>query len=323
MKKQILYIILLLIATIASFGQDPHFSQFYANPLYLGPSFAGAVDGSRVTAQYRNQWWAQSSPFRTYSVSYDHYFSSFNSGLGVNAIKDVAGSSELGSVQAGIHYSYNVQVFNVWRIRPGISFSYLEHGIFGKYWFIDEIDRPDNPGSTPSQALQSAPTIDAAASLLTYTEGFWFGGTVDHLLKPNVSLHNTESEIPLKISVYGGIDVRRKGKLLKPSDDVLTFAFLYKQQGTIQQLDLGVYWHSYPIVLGIWYRGIPGLNSDFGDAIVFLAGIKTKSFNIGYSYDFTISSILPYTKGSHEISLAYKFMLPKRPSKGAVPCPQF
>lgn len=309
--------------SVSVFGQDPHFSQFYANPLYLGPSFAGAVEGSRVAAQYRSQWWDLPSKFRTYSVSYDHYFSSFNSGIGVNALSDVAGTSELGSVQVGLHYSYNVQVFNIWKIRPGISFSYLEHGIYGNLRWIDEIGYPDNPGSTPLPALEQNRDIDGAASLLVYTEGFWLGGTVDHLLQPDVGLYSTEANIPMKYSAYGGIDFRRKGKLLKPSDDMMTFAFLYKKQGPVQQLDIGMYWSSHPIVLGLWYRGLPWLNSDVGDALIFLAGIKTNSFNIGYSYDFTVSSILPYTRGSHEISVAYKFMLPKRPSRGAVPCPHF
>ncbi len=322
MKKYIL--IILLIGNAAGLrAQDPHFSQFYANPLYLGPSFAGAVEGSRITAQYRNQWYDQPSKFITYSTSYDHYFSSFNSGIGINFVQDVAGTSKLGSLQTGLHYSYNVQVFNIWHIRPGISFSYLQHGIFGDVKFIDEIDRPDNPGSTPTAALQSSRDIDAGASLITYTQGFWLGATVDHLLRPNVSLYSTEAIIPYKLSVYGGIDFRRKGKLLKPSDDVMTFTFLYKQQESVQQLDLGIYWYNNPIVLGIWYRGIPGFNSEVGDAIIFLAGIKTRSVNVGYSYDFTISSLLPYTRGSHEISLAYKFLLPKRVSKTAVPCPQF
>jgi type IX secretion system PorP/SprF family membrane protein len=323
LKHQFSYIILLLTIVSGISAQDPHFSQFYANPLYLGPSFAGGTEGSRIAAQYRNQWWDQPSAFRTYSVSYDHYFSSFNSGIGVNFLADQAGTSSLGSVQAGIHYSYNLQVFNVWQFRPGLSFSYLEHGIFGETRFIDEIDRPENPGSAPDQVFSSTRDIDAGVSILTYTKGFWLGSTVDHLLQPNVGLYYTDAIIPMKVSVYGGVDIRRKGKLLKPSDDVLTFAFLYKQQSTIQQLDLGVYWHSYPIVLGLWYRGIPLVNSNFGDALIFLAGIKTNNFNIGYSYDFTISSLLPYTRGSHEVSITYKFLLPKRTSRGAVPCPEF
>lgn len=306
-------------------GQDPQFSQFYANPLYLGPSFAGAVEGSRITGQYRNQWWDLSVPFTTYSASYDHYFATFNSGVGVNFVSDVAGTSQLGVVQIGLHYSYNFKVYNVWHIRPGLSFSYLQQGVFGDVTTIDELFTesgiPISSGA-PEPTI-NARDIDAGFSALIYTEGFWIGASASHLLSPDVSLYSAKSEIPLKTSVYGGIDVRKKGKLLKPSDEVMTFAFLYKEQETIKQLDLGVYWYNYPIILGFWYRGIPVVNSQRGDAVVFLAGIKTRTVNIGYSYDFTISNLLPHTKGSHEVSFSYKFLLKKKKRKGGVPCPEF
>lgn len=327
MVKKLLYIFLLGIVGQSTLlkAQDPQFTQFYANPLYLGPSFAGAANGSRFTAQYRNQWFDLGAKFITYGASYDHYFPSFNSGIGINIVSDVAGSSQLGSLQAGLHYSYNIQVFNIWQIRPGISFSYLEHGVYGKIRYIDQIlSSNDTAGtSAPGFSLDNSRDIDAGSSLLIYTEGFWLGVTVDHLLTPNISLHSTEATIPIKTSIYGGIDIRAKGKLLKPSEDVLTFAFLYKQQENIRQLDVGAYWYSFPIILGIWYRGIPTVSSHRGEAVVFLLGLKTKNFNIGYSYDLTISNMIAHTKGSHEISLTYKFLLPKRPQKGAVPCPEF
>lgn len=323
MLKKIIYSTLVLFSCLSLKGQDPHFSQFYANPLYLGPSFAGATEGGRVAAQYRNQWFDLGAKFRTYSVSYDYYFSSFNSGVGVNFISDVAGTSQLGVMQAGLHYSYNFKVFNVWHVRPGISFSYLQHGIYGDIEYIDDILSDGSGTAAPHPAINQARDIDAGSSMLIYTHRGWLGVTVDHMLQPNVSMHAGDVNIPIKTSVYGGIDIRRKGKLLKPSDDVMTFAFLYKRQETVQQLDLGVYWTSHPIVIGVWYRGIPLVNSHRGDAVIFLAGIKTRNFNLGYSYDLTISNLLPHTKGSHEISLSVKFDLPKRRKKGAVPCPEF
>lgn len=322
MRKRISYITFALLLTVLSYGQDPQFSQFYANPLYLGPSFAGAVEGSRIAAQYRNQWSDFGADFLTYSLSYDHYFSSFKSGIGINIISDVAGSSQLGVIQTGIYYSYDLKLYNIWHLRPGLSFSYLQHGIYGDITFIDDLLHPDGGTAAPDQAL-TARDIDAGSSLLLYTNGFWIGGTVDHLLTPDVTLYSSEAIIPIKTSIYGGIDFRHKGKLLKPSDDVMTFAFLYKQQENIRQLDVGAYWYSFPITLGIWYRGIPTISSHRGEAVVFLAGIKTRSFNIGYSYDFTISDLLPHTLGSHEISLTYKFLLTKRVKKGGVPCPEF
>ena len=100
-------------------------------------------------------------------------------------------------------------------------------------------------------------------------------------------------------------------------------SFLYKKQESIEQLDLGVYWHKSPLVLGFWYRGIPPFNSKIGDAVVFLVGYKTPQFNIGYSYDFTVSDLLVHARGSHEISMSFKFLLPKRKKLGSVPCPEF
>jgi type IX secretion system PorP/SprF family membrane protein len=321
--KKIFYTTIIVFSCLTIKGQDPHFSQFYANPLYLGPSFAGATEGGRVAGQYRDQWFDLGAKFRTYSLSYDYYFSSFNSGIGVNFISDVAGTSQLGVMQAGLHYSYNFKIFNVWHVRPGISFSYLQHGIYGDIEYIDDILSDGTGSAAPDKAINQARDIDAGSSMLIYTHDFWFGVTVDHLLKPNVSMHAGDVNIPMKTSIYGGYDFRRRGKLLKPSDDIMTFAFLYKRQEKIQQLDLGVYWSSHPIVLGIWYRGIPLVNSHRGDAVIFLAGMKTRNFNVGYSYDLTISNLLPHTKGSHEISFSVKFDLPKRRKKGAVPCPEF
>jgi type IX secretion system PorP/SprF family membrane protein len=321
-RKTVFFILLAISLNWAS-GQDPQFSQFYSNPLYLAPSFAGAVEGSRIAWSYRNQWYESTSPFRAYSLSYDHYFSTFNSGVGLIAFKDVAGSGGLGSLNIGLQYSYNFKMFNVLHIRPGLAFYYVEHGLSDDLLFIDNIISPQDHDGAPNQSSPTSRDIDFGSSMLIYSKKFWLGGTVDHMLTPNINLYASESVIPIKYTFYGGYEFRKRGKLLKPSDETMTFAFIYKQQETIRQLDLGVYWHNNPLVLGLWYRGIPGLNSQRGDAMIFLVGIKTHQFNIGYSYDFTISNLLSSVRGSHEISATFKFLLPKRHKKGRVPCPEF
>ncbi len=319
-----LYLVLLSFIALSVSGQDPQFSQFYSNPLYLGPSFAGAVEGSRIAASYRDQWREAPAKYIVKSISYDHYFGTFNSGIGVLAYQDVAGTSQLGSMNLGLMYSYNFQIFNVWHVRPGLSFSYLEHGFFGDLLFMDQIVQ-DGGTTTGAQkpVTDRARDIDVGTSALVYSKKFWMGSSFDHLLTPDISLYASESILPVKVSVYGGYEFRRKGNLLKPSDETMTFTFLYKQQGAVNQLDLGVYWYNHPLVLGIWYRGIPLVNSHRGDALVMLVGIKTRDFNIGYSYDLTISNLLGTVRGTHEVSVAYKFLLPKRTKKGGVPCPEF
>jgi type IX secretion system PorP/SprF family membrane protein len=323
MRRLIYISIIAWIGILEVVAQDPQFSQFYSNPLYLAPSFAGAAGGNRICANFRDQWVSLPASFITYSFSYDNYFSKFNSGFGLLAYKDAAGTGQLGTLSLGVQYSYNFKVFQTAYIRPGLHFSYRENGLaWDKLNFIDEVMY--NGGSTVQpEPLPRTRDVDLSISTLVYTQRVWAGVTVDHLLKPNVSLYAEKSQVPVKISVFGGIELVRKSRLLKPLEETMTVAYLFKKQGPYTQLDLGVYWFKNPLVLGLWYRGIPPFNSQRGDALIILVGYKTRNFNIGYSYDLTVSNLVAQAVGSHEVSMSVKFALPRRTKKGEVPCPEF
>ncbi|MBN2611253.1 MAG: PorP/SprF family type IX secretion system membrane protein [Bacteroidales bacterium] len=313
-----------MVVSITGLAQDPQFSQFYSNPLYLAPSFAGAVEGSRVAASYRNQWFHLPVSFVTYSFSYDHYFSGYNSGVGLFLLKDAAGSGELGTMNAGLQYSYNFKLFHTWQIRPGLHFYYIEHGLsYDKLKFIDQtMNAPPIDEGYPS-VIDKVRDVDLATSLLIYSKKFWIGANIDHLLSPNISLFADEHKVPLRVNVFGGVEIRRKGRLLNPIDETMTLAYMFRSQGTNTQLDIGVYWHRNPLVLGLWYRGIPPMNSQRGDAFIILVGYKTPYFNIGYSYDVTVSNLITHAIGSHEVTMSFKFLIPRRSKLGALPCPDF
>ena len=53
--KGITFVIATCIVLTAQ-AQDPHFSQYYANPLYLNPAFAGVKKCPTVHMNYRNQY---------------------------------------------------------------------------------------------------------------------------------------------------------------------------------------------------------------------------------------------------------------------------
>lgn len=316
-------------------AQDPQFSQFYAAPLYIAPSFAGGTDGSRVVMNYRNQWPSIPGAFVTYAFSFDHYFHSYRSGAGILVTRDQAGTGRLANNTASLLYSYNFQIDHRWTMRPGLSFSYSERTIdFYRLTFGDQLQLSGNHNPSTFNplindlAIDRVGYFDASSSLMAYSSSAWAGITVDHLMRPNQSMLNEQkSRIPVKYSIFGGYRFDYGGSLMGDVGESISLAVLYRNQGKFNQLDAGVYWSRYPISLGLLYRGIPIFNNHVhglfnNDALVAMVGLRTKDIRVGYSYDMTISRMINSTGGSHEISIIYHFNQgpPNRRPK-MLPCP--
>ena len=331
-RGKALYVIVVMFLSIfpKSFGQySPNFSQFYANQLYLAPSFAGATQDNRFTISYRNQWPA-AAVFNTYSFSYDKAIPSYNSGIGVLATHDVAGSGDLGNSNIGVLYSYDFRINEEWHIRPGINFKYHFTGlnmhklIWGSSLTATGTTPPIHP-----PPFENVSDIDFAASLLVYNDRIWGGFTFDHLLTPRVSFYGEDATIPVKFNLFGGVQILNNTRLFRKNYEVLSLAINFQKQSNHFQTDMGLYYLKHPLIFGVWYRGLPFITSEektlqAGDAIIGLIGIKTDQLRIGYSYDFTISSLVSRTGGAHEISLTFEFNDPNRRTRiRAIPCPEF
>ncbi|MCK4662344.1 MAG: type IX secretion system membrane protein PorP/SprF [Bacteroidales bacterium] len=317
------------------FSQDPQFSQFYATPLYLSPSFAGISSGSRVVLNFRDQWPKMPGRFITFAVSGDHNLRSLKSGVGILITRDQIGSGKLSTTNVGGLYSYRIKINRNWTIRPGLHLMYTQKSIdYYSLNFVEEVHHGTQIGE-PNEYLNNQ-YVDFSSSILTYNKDFWLGSTVDHMLRPNQALMGGNNRVPMKFSFYGGLKVNIRGRMraLKASAENITFAFLYKyreqknltfkQQNS--QFDLGLYWSKTPIVVGLWYRGIPIIKENKGsDAIILLFGYKVDEFSVGYSYDFTVSRLIASTGGAHEISIIYLFNVSKyrKAKREMIPCPHF
>jgi type IX secretion system PorP/SprF family membrane protein len=326
--KRIIYSLILSFFIVEnSFGQDPTFSQFYANALYLSPSFAGATEQYRLAINYRNQWPAVPGVFHTYSISFDKAMPDFNSGIGVLATYDVAGSGNLSTTNIGLIYSYDFNINREWHIRPGVNFKFYYIGLdINKLIFNSQITGSGTSPSVTPPPFNKLADVDFATSALIYNERIWAGFTIDHLLKPKTSFYGDEGTVPVKLNFYGGMQVLKKTRLRQKEEEVLSLAINYQRQGKFNQSDIGLYYYKSPLIFGIWYRGIPFITTQAGDAIIGLVGIKTKQLHIGYSYDFTVSNLISSTSGAHEISLVYEFnnlSLGQRKRIRSIPCPEF
>lgn len=327
--KRIKYIALLsFILFLDSYGQDPTFSQFYANPLYLAPSFAGATEEYRLGLNYRNQWPAIPGVFHTYSISFDKAMPNFNSGFGILASYDVAGSGNLSTTNIGLLYSYDFNISDDWHIRPGVHFKFYYLGLdIYKLVFNSQLTASGTSPSVYPPPFDNIADVDFATSALAYNDRIWAGFTLDHLLVPKTSFYGDDSNVPIKFNFFGGLQLIRKTRLRVKLQETLSVALNFQKQAKFYQTDIGLYYFKSPLIFGLWYRGIPFMTSQAGDAIIGLIGFKSDNLHIGYSYDFTISNLISSTAGAHEVSLVYEFssfsMNSQKKRIRAIPCPEF
>ena len=312
-------------------AQYVHFSQFYAAPLVLSPSFTGTSEGARVTMNYRDQWTGiKKGVFITSAFAFDLSASKINSGFGLLIVNDKAGSGNLGRLDVGALYSWNARLTKSGiYFRPGIELKFAQRGVdFEKLIFPDQLsfDGIASQTSNPPPVDRNKFFLDAAASILFYSDKFWMGLTLDHLFRPNDAFFDRTYRVPLKYTYFGGYKFGAYSRRTRVNDKYM-ISYQFRYQGGSYQLDLGGYWEHEPVLIGLWLRGLPYLNITGTlnmDAMIFMVGYHIFNFTIGYSYDLTINPLLMRAGGSHELSLTYTFITEKRRQrrKGAIPCPK-
>ncbi len=333
LRKFTLLMLMFLFGYFAQ-AQDPQFSQYYASPLYLNPALTGANTQHRLALNYRNQWpGVAESGFVTYMASYDFNWDALRSGLGFYAIQDVAGMSALTFRNYGGLYSYDLRLTKKLNLRTGFHLSYTQKNVdFSRLLFNDQIERGGGP-SFEANKYFNVDYLDYDVGMILYSEKAFVGIAVHHLTEPSESFIGFDSNLPRKISIHGSFTYDLPGNGAKKS---IMPTFNYKTQGNYSQLDMGVYYNHEPLVLGLWYRGIPlsVFNSEAylnNDAFIILLGysLEDKPLRIGYSYDVTTSGLFSKSGGSHEISVIYEFSgslksgSKSKKIKRKIPCAKF
>lgn len=301
----------------SAFAQDPVFTQFYANPLYLNPAFAGTARCPRAVLNYRNQWPNISGTFVTYSASYDQHVDALAGGLGILVTNDKAGEGTLTTTNVSGIYSYQLNVTRTFSLKAGFQATFAQKKVdWSKLTFGDMIDARRGfvfqTNEVPGPGAKS--NIDISAGILGYSKRYFFGFAAHHLTEPDESLLGSSvSPLPMKLTAHAGALIPLDGR---GGDTYLSPNLLYQQQQDFRQLNLGVYIMKGPIVGGLWYRN--------QDAFIALIGFQQGLFKFGYSYDVTVSKLSNVTAGSHELSFALQFECkPKKKKFRTISCPSF
>jgi len=122
-------------------AQDPAFTQFYGNPLYLNPAMAGSANCPRISMNHRNQWPNLKGAFISSSISIDKNIETLHGGVVIQILNDIQGEGALSNTQVSAMYSYQLQATRKLTVLTGVQATYQQRSLDKtKLHFGDEID---------------------------------------------------------------------------------------------------------------------------------------------------------------------------------------
>lgn len=336
MHKRIIVFLTVVLAfsTMRVEAQDPMFSQFFANPLYLNPAFAGTNVCPRFSFNFRDQWPMLTGTFMTYTASYDEHFDKLSGGIGVFLLGDRAGEGGcINTYSASIMYSFKLKVSRKFNIRLALQATYQQKILnWSKLTFGDMIDpKYGFVYATEEQqpAKLSRGIFDMSAGFLGYTPHLYFGAAANHVTRPYEGFlvqkgsDSPEARLPVKWTAHIGayFDLKRKSRKETSFGDIsISPNFIYQHQLKFNYFNQGFYLNFYPFTVGMWFRECP----TNADAFILMFGLEHDRFKLAYSYDVTVSKLANTTGGSHEVS--FQLLLPcpeKRRALKDLKCPSF
>jgi type IX secretion system PorP/SprF family membrane protein len=301
MKNKIITTLIgMCIATGAFAQQDASFSQYFFNPLYINPAYAGSRGIFSGAMVYRTQWVGMQGAPVTESVGMHGMIPGSNVGLGLQFYSDNVGPLTTTDVSA--IFAYHLHLGETTRLSFGIEGCMDNVNIsFNKISIENTTDPSYNNNSS------SAWVPDANAGLYLYKEKFFAGFSVRHLMQPNFGAQADNG-----------------------SGDAIFYRTYYLTTGFVSPLsdNVGIR----PSILAKYVQGAPvdvDLDASliFHDKLYIGAGLRTDKridisgmdnalvlsfeydianrIRFGYSYDFYLSHSVNYMGATNEIMLGW------------------
>lgn len=321
--QKLRYLLIVVVGVVSirtGYSQDPTFTQFYSNPLYLNPAFAGSHGCPRFAINYRNQWPNLSANYVTYAAAYDQYFKQIAGGFGVLATYDTQGANTINTAMLGLVYSYHLKVSRKFTLMFGARAAVYNKSLdWSKLTFGDMID----PRKGFIYATNDKPRggnrffFDASAGVVGFTKHFFFGFAAHHLNRPDESMILGKSRLPMRFTAHAGAEIPLGGKSKYSNTTSIMPNVIYQYQNGFQEINIGTYVKYGIFNAGFWFRN--------KDAFIVTAGINTGKFKVGYSYDVTVSKLNNRNSGgSHEVSLGLNLSCTAKPKTfKQISCPSF
>lgn len=302
----------LSVGTERSVAQiDPHFSQYYAHPLWLNPALTGVTDGEyRVSVNAKQQWGSISNSFLTGGASFD-MAPVKNLAFGVMVLNQNAGDISYNNLNALVSGAYRIHFGETGQNMVNFG---LQAGILNKSFDPSKITLGSqfNPvtGYDPNfginESFASSNTLvpDVNAGIM-YFDGnpdqrvnVFAGAMAAHLTRPVDKFLGADVRMPIRYAVHGGARV----KISEILD--LTPNAIYMRQGNAKETSLGAY---AKVAVNPEADLMFGGNYRLEDAAIAFFGLNIKNMVFGVSYDFNTSTLNRATRSQGGLELSISF----------------
>lgn len=335
MKYTLCCIFVMFACGIASFGQDIHFTQYYATPLVFNPAATGFFDEDlRLSNNYRTQWSAVGVPYQTVSVSVDapiRFRGKSGLGVGFMFLYDKSGGTKLTANKFMLSLSYLLNINKKNQISVG-----LQGGYVNKYFTLDGITLPSqyNPdtGLFDDNLPNNVTDMDMSLGYFDMHAGVSYRGkfqkveplvslSVLHLNSPKETYCNTNSKLTPRMLLSGGVRI-----LCAKSWSVIPHILTTFNKKTEEMLFGALAEREIPtkIITSVFFGASGRTSFSNFDAAMLTAGLTFYGITVGASYDINLSKLMQATnsRGAFEISLIYKLKFARK-NYITLPCDRF
>lgn len=317
MKAYLIVMMLCLSISSRLSAQSYHFSQFFSTPLLTNPANTGFINGPyRLAGNFRSQGKVGGSPYFTGYLSADvsplrdKLAEGHKAGLGIYIMNDQSLSGALQTNAAGFSAAYHVGLDEdgYYSLGVGLQGTYHQRTLnYNRLSFDNQFTVTGyNPAADSREQFNydKKTYMDVNAGLLysaTRENGMFFAGlSVYNILKHKEHLLPEFFKIPTRYTMQAGgyIDFSATGSVYFS----LTNMSQSKASETTAGLAYGFLLAEEPrkeLNVGLWYR--------HKDALIPYIGYLTNGFQLGLSYDYTISSLktAAQVRNGYELTLLY------------------
>lgn len=312
--KKIFLLITIFAAGVVATAQTYHQSQFYSTPLLINPAATGNTPGPyRIATNYRSQWKSAGSPYTTFTASGDAHILKTDNGLlgmGLTFLNDKAmnGVMVTNSISFSTGYHIGLDEENIQKISVGFQGTYNERRIdFARLQFENQFsDAGYDPTLPIGEELGAGKkqyfvlNLGAMYSFSLEDKSLFAGASMYNIMKKEENYMTEQFKAPSLLSVMAGGDID------VGFNNSFYFSGNYRKQGTSSEMTIGAAWGMFidqtgytSLRLGLWHR--------LKDAIIPYAGVTYKGFQVGTSFDYTVSQAKSQSqlRSTFEISVVY------------------